>query len=63
MRYRIQIEPLLGTIMVAVTEHDQFRGTVRSSTKLYTLDGDYDSHGGLVEILGELQRMVAESTP
>jgi hypothetical protein len=61
MRYRIQIEPLLGAIIVVVSELDQFRGVTRTATKMYTLDAEVAEHGGFVEILGELQRLVAES--
>lgn len=63
MRYRIQIEPLLGHTLCVVTELDDYRGRLTATTKLYTLEGETVSHGGIVEVLGELQRIIGESSP
>jgi len=63
MRYRIQVEELLGCTLVVVTEIIAYGGRATHTTKMYTLDATFDNHGGLVELLGELQRVVAESTP
>ena len=63
MRYRIQIEQLLGATLCVVTEVSSNRGRTSMSTKLYTIEGDVMDHGGLVEVLGELQRLIGESTP
>jgi hypothetical protein len=60
MRYRIQVEPLLGATLVVITKIEVFRERSTHSTRLYTLEGDFD-HGGLTELLGELQRVVGES--
>ena len=63
MRYRIQIEPMLGCTLIVVTELSDFRGRLTADSKMYTLEGEHASHGGLVEVLGELQRIIGESTP
>lgn len=63
MRYRIQIQGLMGHTLIVVTELDEYGGRVTATTKMYTIEGDSASHGGLVEVLGELQRMIGESTP
>jgi len=63
MRYRIQVEEMLGCTLCVVTEIVAYGGSANHTTKMYTLDAVFDRHGGLVELLGELQRLVAESTP
>jgi hypothetical protein len=63
MRYRIQIEPMLGCTLVVVTELDQWKGRLTADSKLYTLDDDIGAHGSIVEILGTLQRMIGETAP
>jgi hypothetical protein len=63
MRYRIQIEGLMGHTLIVVTEIDSYGGRSTATTKMYTIEGEQASHGGLVEVLGELQRMIGESTP
>ena len=63
MRYRIQIEPMLGATICVVTELYGTPGRSVFSSRLYTIDEEIGQHGGLVEILGELQRLVGESTP
>lgn len=61
MRYRIQIEPMLGCTLIVVTELSDFRGRMTADSKMYTIDSDIGAHGGFVELLGELQRLIAES--
>jgi hypothetical protein len=61
MRYRIQVEPMLGCTLMVVTELSEYGGRLTADSKMYTLDGEVGAHGGLVELLGELQRLVAES--
>jgi len=61
MRYRIQIEPMLDCSLIVVTKLDAWAGRMTAESKMYTLDGDTGAHGDLVEVLGELQRLVAES--
>jgi hypothetical protein len=61
MRYRIQIEPMLGCTLCVVTEMDSVGGRYWSTTKLYTIDEEIGAHGSLVEVLGQLQRLIAES--
>ncbi len=63
MRYRIQTEPMLGCTIVVVSQLDSYGGRTTATTKLYTLEGEIGAHGGLVEVLGELQRLIAESAP
>ncbi len=63
MRYRIQIQPMLGHQLIVVTELDEYGGRVTATSKMYTLEAPSAVHGGLIEILGELQRMIGESTP
>lgn len=60
MRYRIQIEELLDNTLVVVTQIDAYGGRSTHTTRLWTLAGRFD-HGGLVELLGELQRIMGES--
>lgn len=63
MRYRIQIEPMLGATICVVTEIYGSGGRMGTNSKLYTIDDNEDLRAGLVEILGTLQRMVGESAP
>lgn len=63
MRYRIQIEEMLGCTLCVVTEIVAYGAHANHTTKLYTLDAVFDHHGGLVELLGELQRVIGEVTP
>ena len=61
MRYRIQIEELLSNTLVVVTEIQAYGGRSTHTTRLWTLQGDF-SHGGIIELLGELQRVMGEET-
>lgn len=63
MRYRIQIEPLLDSILVCVTEIRGEHEYVSLSRKLYTMDAETAHHGGLVELLSWLTEQVASSNP
>jgi hypothetical protein len=63
MRYRIVINPLLDCTLVTVTKTEEWRGRVTHETRLYTIEGFFDSHGDLAEFLGVLQRTIGESTP
>jgi hypothetical protein len=63
MRYRIQIEPLLGSTVCVITEIYGTGGRHSTSSRLYTIQEEIGQHGGLVEILGQLQALVAESAP
>ena len=61
MRYRIQIEPMLGATVCVVTEVYGTGGRMGSNSKMYMIEEAVGHHGGLVEILGELQRLIGES--
>lgn len=61
MRYRIQFEPMLGSTLVVVTEVYGTGGRMGTTSKMYVIEEEIGRHGGLVELLGELQRLVAES--
>ena len=61
MRYRIQIEPLLGATICVVTEFYGTPGKMGTRSLMYTIEEEVGEHGDLVEILGQLQRLVAES--
>lgn len=61
MRYRIQIEPMLGATICVVTEIYGSVGRMGTHTKMFTIDEEVGDHGGLVEILGQLQRLIGES--
>ena len=61
VRYRIQISPLLGSTLCVVSTYDDFGSVLRIASKMYTIDEEFGPHGGLVEILGQLQRLVGES--
>jgi hypothetical protein len=63
MRYRILINPLLDCTLVTVTHTVEDRGRVTHATKLYTIEGWFGADPDLVEVLGELQRTIGESTP
>jgi hypothetical protein len=61
MRYRIQIESLLDAVICVVTTYEEYGRTMHSRSRLYTLGADEYKSPDLVEILGELQRMIGES--
>jgi len=61
MRYRIQIEPMFDCTICVVTELKAYSGRTTADAKMYTIDGDVGAHGGLVEVLGRLQMLMAES--
>jgi hypothetical protein len=63
MRYRIQIVGMLDCTLCTVTEIVEYRGTTSHATKMYTIEGHPEDLDGLVEILGQLQRLIAEATP
>ena len=63
MRYRIQIEPLLDSVLVMVCEVRGEGEYVSLTRRLYTMDAEAAHHGGLTEVLGWLQEQVAASTP
>jgi hypothetical protein len=63
MRYRIQIQSLMGGVCCVVTEVVDGGGFSSARSKMYMVEGDDLEHSGLVEVLGQLQRLVAESTP
>lgn len=60
MRYRIQIEDMLNCTLCVVSEIVTFRGSTTVSSKMYTLEETY-TRDGLVELLGELQRVIGET--
>lgn len=62
MRYRIQIQPLLGAYLCVISSYEDLSSSTRVTSKMYTIqDSDY-GHMELVELLGELQREVGESS-
>jgi hypothetical protein len=61
MRYRIQVEPVMGYTFCVVTTIDDYRGRSTATTKMYTIENDGHPGNDLVEILGELQRTIGES--
>jgi hypothetical protein len=63
MRYRIQIQPMLDTMLCVIATYDDYGNVMRISSRMYTVSLEQYEHGGLVELLGELQRVVGESTP
>jgi hypothetical protein len=58
---RIQILPMLGHVVVVVAELDSFGGRQSRTVRMYTFSEDDYDHGGLVELLGLLQRTMGES--
>lgn len=63
MRYRIQMEPMLGATICVVTEVYGTAGRMSSHSKMYVIEEGIGEHGTLVDVLGELQRLIAETTP
>ena len=63
MRYRIQIDELLDTVMIVVTERTGSGGYSSSHSRLYVMDAEVARHGGLVEVLSWLAEQVAATTP
>jgi hypothetical protein len=61
MRYRIQIEPIMGCTLIIVSKFDGFGGRLSSTTKMYTIDEDDVDARDIVEVLGQLQRLIGES--
>jgi hypothetical protein len=61
MRYRIQIHPMMGSTLCVVSTYDELGAVCRITTKMYTIDEDFHYGDALVEILGRLQQMMAES--
>jgi hypothetical protein len=63
MRYRIQIEPVLDSVIIVVTEVRGEHEHVSLRRKMYTMDAESAHHGGLVELLSWLTEQVAATTP
>jgi hypothetical protein len=61
MRYRIQIQGMLDCTLCTVTEIVEHRGHVSHSTKMYTIQQFPEEPADIIEILGELQRLLGES--
>jgi hypothetical protein len=61
MRYRIQIEPVMGYTFCVVTTIDDYGGRSTATTKMYTIESGAHSSSDIVELLGELQRTIGES--
>jgi hypothetical protein len=60
MRYRIQIQEMLGTTLFAVTSITEYGGHLNATTKMYTMD-QTEIHGNdLPEIIGWLAMTMAE---
>jgi hypothetical protein len=53
----------MGGVLCVVTTLHERDGYASATSKMYTIEGDVLEHGGLVEVLGELQRLIGESTP
>lgn len=61
MRFKIQVQSLVGHVLVVITEYDEY-GPRRSTTqRLYTFPGKVLEQGGLAELLGQLQRELVET--
>ena len=61
MRYRIQIQELLDVTLFVVTSINEYGGTLRSTTKMYTME-QTEIHGNdLPELIGWLAMKMAES--
>jgi hypothetical protein len=52
---------MLGATVCVVTEVYGTGGRMGSNSKMYMIEEEVGHHGGLVEILGELQRLIGES--
>lgn len=63
MRYRIQIENLLDSVIIVVSEYRGEHEYVSVTRKMYTMGAEHAHHGGLVEVLSFLTEQIAATTP
>jgi hypothetical protein len=61
MRYRIQVEELLGTTLFVVTTITAYGAHYNSTTKMYTMDQTEIAGNDLPELIGWLAMTLAES--
>jgi hypothetical protein len=61
MRYRIQIEELLGATLFCVTTITSWGGNLNSRTVMYTMEQNEISGNDLPELIGWLAMKMAES--
>jgi hypothetical protein len=61
MRYRIQIEELLGATLFVVTTITSWGGNLNSRSVMYTMEQNEISGNDLPELIGWLAMKMAES--
>lgn len=61
MRYRIQIEGLLGSTLIVVTKFEEYGGTIHGTTRMYTASSDDVHTDRLEEVISWLAMTLAES--
>lgn len=61
MRYRVQIEEMLGATLFAVTTITTWGGNVNSRTVLFTMEQDEIHGSDLPDLIGWLAMKMAES--
>jgi hypothetical protein len=61
MRYRIQVEEMMGATLFAVTTISTWGGNVNSRTVLYTMEQTEIQGNDLPELIGWLAMKMAES--